>query len=81
MSDLSDPYDRRGLRRESVQQDCAGVPYAKRTCIRCGVEITAPPSRIRHVFWMHAKRCDASSPTERAAFRQSGRWPKRKAAS
>lgn len=50
--------------------------YRSAKCVRCGYEIHAPPSRLKHVVGMHAARCSISTPEERAAFLKTGRWPR-----
>ena len=48
-----------------------------RTCLTCGADIAAPPSRIRWVFGMHVERCTTATPEARTVFRRTRKWPRK----
>lgn len=45
--------------------------YDARTCLTCGSEIAALPSRISWVFRMHVEKCTKASPEDRLVFRRT----------
>lgn len=80
MSDFSDPYDRHGYRKGARSRECdiQGNHYRCRVCLYCNSEIAAPASRIGWVFRQHVQRCETATAEERAIFRRTRRWPRRK---
>lgn len=74
-------FERERAEREELERRARRLPfrvdYDDRGCLRCGVTISAPPSRIGWVFRMHVERCEVATPEERRAFRRTGRWPRK----
>jgi hypothetical protein len=65
--------ERKRLRRN---QDWRGHRYETRTCIRCGGDVCGPVSRVSHLLFQHAQRCDQATPEARLNWRRTGRWPR-----
>lgn len=48
--------------------------YAQRTCLKCGCDFQALPSRIAQVFRLHVERCERATDEERRQFVRTRRW-------